>query len=112
MSERRDGFGVVTRDVGLDPTISGSAKNVYLVLALHRDFETSEAYPSVGLIATALGVSTRTVQRGLDELEEHGVIRKQARFRGGRQTSNRYVLQDAIARRPGGRLRLVEEEEG
>lgn len=100
--ERNDAFGIITKDVIMDPMISTTAKAVYCVLAVHRNSETGNCFPSVETMAKGLGLSTRTVRRCLDELEQAHVIRRDKRFREGRQTTNQYVLIDAVARRTKG----------
>lgn len=94
-------FGVVTSDVALDPSISPTAKAVYLVLAVFRDRETDECYPSNRYLAAALGISERTVIRALRELSEGGVIRRVSQHREGRQVNSLTVLTDAVPKRPG-----------
>lgn len=100
MSERQeDGFGVVTKDVALDPTISTTAKAVYLTLAVHRAGDFGRVFPSIATIMGALGISRATAKRALVELEGARVLKRVPRFVEGRQTSNEYVLSDAVAKR-------------
>lgn len=97
--ERNDGFGIVTKDVMLDPLIGTTAKAVYAAISTHRNTGTGDCFPSIETIATGLAISRRTVQRCLDELETHHVIRRDKRFRDNRQTTTQYVMIDAVARR-------------
>lgn len=101
--ERRDWFGTVTGDVAHDPTISVTAKAVYLSLSIWRNQETNECFPSNKTIAAGLGVSERTVIRAIVELEQAGVVHRIPQFRDGRQVNSLTVLTDAKAAWRGGR---------
>lgn len=96
---REPAFGVVTSDVALDPRISATAKALYLVLAVFRNRETDECYPSNGYLAKALGLSERTVTRALTELVDSGVIERVPQFRDGRQVNSMTRLVDAVPKR-------------
>lgn len=102
MTRRDEWFGTVTGDVAFDPTLKPSAKTVYLVLVMYRNAETNECFPSNETIASHTGMSTRSVIRALVELEEAGVVQREARYRDGRQTTSLTILTDARARRHGG----------
>lgn len=72
---------------------SATCKAVLLVLANYADEEDS-SYPSANRISSMTQLANSTVRKALDELEEDGVITREARTRGkdGGQTSNRYVI--------------------
>lgn len=57
--------------------ISPNAMNVLLHLVMHWWQANKNPHPSQKAIAYKMGVSTRTVQRALYELEEHQIITKQ-----------------------------------
>lgn len=57
--------------------ISPNAMNVLLHLVMHWWDANKNPHPSQKAIAYKMGVSTRTVQRALYELEEHKIISKQ-----------------------------------
>lgn len=63
--------------------------------------EEGTCYPSVQLLATYCGVSTRTVQRAIKRFEASNLLKVTTRRRpGGLQSSNCYHLQDAKEVRP------------
>lgn len=62
---------------------------VYAALGVHAD-ENGECYPSQSTIAAMLGVSVRTLQRHLDEIESSGFVVRLSR----KGTSNAYRLTD------------------
>lgn len=57
--------------------ISPNAMNVLLHLVMHWWDANKNPHPSQKAIANKMGVSVRTVQRALYELEEHQIISKQ-----------------------------------
>lgn len=86
------GYGVVPRYIGLDPSISQAAKLVYYVLSCYVNGEQT-CYPSHETIAGHLSMAVSTVQRGLRELRELGVVKWEGRSIGaGQQGSNKYTL--------------------
>jgi DNA-binding Lrp family transcriptional regulator len=81
--------------VWITEAASGSACRVYALLAgQYADWTTGEgARPRVATIADRLGVSTRTVQRALRELEALGAMVTEKRLDArGHQTSNGYTV--------------------
>lgn len=73
---------------------------VYLVLALHVDYDTGVCWPSRQTIATEAGVSLSTVKRSLARLAQLGAIEiEHRRDAAGDATSNLYRLPYAINRR-------------
>lgn len=99
MTARKDWFGTVTAGVAFDPDLTTNAKAVYLVLVMYRNRETDSCFPSNKTIAARLGVSERTVIRGMVELANAGVIERTPRFEDGRQISSLTTLTDAHDRR-------------
>lgn len=66
------------------PTTDPTAKLVLLVLADHAGDDGRDAFPSVAKIARAAGVTERTVQRHLRDLEAAGLIVKGDGEKAGR----------------------------
>ncbi len=68
------------------------AKLVYIYLYDRMDKE-RKAWPGINTIAKDLSVSRSTVKRAVRDLENAGLIRKEAHYReNGSETSNRYYL--------------------
>lgn len=68
------------------------AKSVYVYLRDRSD-ASGVCWPGIKTIAGELGLSTRTVQRALDDLEDAGlIVKKQRRRKNGSLTSNLYRL--------------------
>jgi DNA-binding MarR family transcriptional regulator len=57
-------------------TLDANTGHVALVLAVHYVNGRHEAWPSQTELAAVTGLSRRTVQRALDELEEHGMLER------------------------------------
>lgn len=69
-------------------------EKLVIINLLSRADKNMNCFPSVKRIAEDCGISTRTVQRALKELEEGGFIKKESRFhKKGGQRSNYYYLQ-------------------
>lgn len=71
---------------------SASAISVYTVLAMYRNSQTSDCYPSKATICERTGLTSNTVGKALKELESDGAIKVEKRFFGRSQTSNLYTL--------------------
>jgi len=69
-----------------------TATTVYLVIKAYSNMTAGYAFPSLETIAEGAGVSTRTVQRSIEVLEEFGYIEKKTKI--GR--SNIYKLREKI----------------
>lgn len=67
-------------------------KLVLLMLANYADDEHS-AFPSYAHLADLCECTERTVKRAIKELQDQGLLEVQRRFKDGRQTANRYVIQ-------------------
>jgi hypothetical protein len=67
------------------------AKLIYVRLADSAN-DAGECWPKRRTIARDCETSVRTVERKIEYLVEHGFVAKSARFRGGRRTSNLYIL--------------------
>ena len=66
---------------------------MYLKNRANKD---KSCFPAIGTIADSLSLSRRTVCRALDDLEQAGFVRREARWRekGGRSSNLYYVLDD------------------
>lgn len=71
-----------------------AAKAVLLALT-HFDGPGGRIIPSIGRLSHMAGCSRRTVNEALGWLERQGWIVREQRRRGGRQTTSRYVVQQA-----------------
>lgn len=71
---------------------SASAIAVYVVLALHRNNDTSTCFPSKSRIAEKAGLADNTITKALRELVNGGAIKIEERYNGKTQTSNLYTL--------------------
>ena len=81
-------FGTVYAHHDLSPR----AKAVYIYL-LDRADQEGRSWPAISTIALDLSLSRSTVQRALHELERHGLITKESRWReNGGRSSNLYSL--------------------
>ncbi len=74
--------------------ITHRAVAVFMYLK-NRAGEDGECFPGVNTIARDLHISYRTVYRALNDLERHGFVKREERWRdtGGRSSSS-YVLLD------------------
>lgn len=68
------------------------AKLVYLYL-YDRKNKDNVTWPGLNTIARELSLSRSTVKRAIQDLEQAGLVRKEAHYRqNGSATSNRYYL--------------------
>lgn len=68
------------------------AKLVYIYLHDRMDKD-HKAWPGLNTIARELSLSRSTVKRAIQDLEQEGLLRKEAHYReNGSATSNRYYL--------------------
>lgn len=73
--------------------LGASCTVVYLSLCRHADNNTQQCFPSMKLIATENGISTKTVERATKKLEEWGIICVQrGKKEDGTQANNIYIL--------------------
>ena len=71
--------------------MSPTTRLVAVALADHVNEATNECWPSIETICRRVRRQRRQVRRCLRELEAAGVIRRDARYDRGRQTTNRYI---------------------
>jgi Helix-turn-helix domain len=74
------------------PELSGTARRVALELLNHADRTTGKAWPSEARLATALGVTDRSIRRAKVELAEHGLLTWQRRGTSKAGRTNLYAL--------------------
>ena len=78
-------------------TIGPLALGVYTVLARHAHRKTGECWPSIGRLASLLGVARNTIKAALRTLEAAGLILlKRRRDPAGDCTSHLFTLLDAV----------------
>jgi len=83
-------FGTVYARYDLSPR----AKAVYMYL-LDRANRAGQSWPAIPTVAHDLSLSRSTVQRALKELEGHGLLQREPRWRenGGRSSNLYYVVE-------------------
>ncbi|AYF32312.1 helix-turn-helix domain-containing protein [Vreelandella alkaliphila] len=74
----------------LPSEVKAPARLALMLLADYAD-EQHASWPSINTMALEMGCSVRSVQRAVDLLEEHGLVRVETRqAKNGRQMSNLY----------------------
>ena len=71
-------FGIVSDEVVKDPSLSLRAKGLYALLCSYAD-KNRQCYPKINTLAEFSGVSRRSIERTIIELESKGYLRKQGR---------------------------------
>lgn len=71
-------FGVVHAEVIRDPGLSLRAKGIYALLCTFADKE-RVCFPSINTLSELSGVSRRTTERTLKELEEKNYVKREGR---------------------------------
>ena len=90
------GYTNIKNPVLFDEYLSTRAKIIYFQL-LARDFNGDKiSYPNQNTIAKENGVTPKTVQRTMKELEEAGLIEIKHRY----NSSNLYILKEITNRYP------------
>ena len=75
-----------------DEELPHRARTVYMYLRDRSDAE-GKCWPGIKTIAAELKLSRSTVKRAVADLEKHGYLMKEHRFRGnGSYTSNLYTI--------------------
>ena len=72
-------FGVVDTEVTQDPNLSLRAKGLYALLCTYADKD-RRCFPSIATLAELSGVTRRTIERTLTELEEKTYVTRNGRF--------------------------------
>ena len=68
-------YGIVSRNIILDPDIKPSAKALYAVLACYSSKERT-CYPSISTLSNDLNVSESTIKRLIKELKTKDLIKR------------------------------------
>jgi len=76
----------------LPDSVKAPARLALMLLADYAD-EQHASWPSINTMALEMGCSVRSVQRAIDLLKKHGLVKVESRqAMNGRQMSNRYFL--------------------
>lgn len=89
----RGAWGVVSKDIMRDPSISPQAKGLYALLATYADHKTRECHVGRERLAADLGVSVRSVSIWMKELLDNDALDRQYR---GLARSRKTRLHDFI----------------
>lgn len=84
------GWAALPVKVCQDPTLSPTAKAVFMALASHAD-KSGEAHPKGATLAEAVGVTRATIDRALEVLRERGLVTWEVRP-GGRGRQRFYTV--------------------
>ncbi len=71
-------YGIVSRDIILDPDITLQAKGLYSALACYANKERT-CFPSISTLSNDLNVSERTIKRLIKELKTKNLIKRMGR---------------------------------
>ena len=72
-------FGIVYTEVMHDPDLSLRAKGLYSLLSTYTDKQ-RRCFPSIKTLAELSGVTRRTIERTLNELEQKTYVRRNGRY--------------------------------
>jgi DNA-binding MarR family transcriptional regulator len=76
MKKKKRRFGIVDADVMQDPDLSLRAKGLYALLASYAD-KNRRCFPKINTLAEYSGVSRRTIERTLNELENKNYVTRE-----------------------------------
>lgn len=71
-------FGIVNEEVVKDPGLSLRAKGLYALLSSYAN-KNRTCYPKINTLAEFSGVSRRSVERALNELEQKGYVTREGK---------------------------------
>jgi DNA-binding MarR family transcriptional regulator len=71
-------FGIVSRDIILDPSITPQAKALYSVLACYANKQRT-CFPLISTLSNDMNVSQRTIKRLINELKSKDYIKRVGR---------------------------------
>lgn len=98
-------FGTFQRDMfesGLAAEIGANGFIIWVAIKTHADFNTGVAWPSIRRLAAITGLSDKTVQKVIKELEQANLLRIVQS--GNQRTSTRYIARERLDVRLGNRL--------
>ena len=87
-------FTMVYNDFLMSKLLTPDAKLVFIYLGMHSDNSTGRSFPSLNTLAKETGLSKRTVQRCLSELQEKGAVSVEHRSNDRGTQSNLYTIYD------------------
>ena len=87
-------FTMVYNDFLRSKLLTPDERIVYIYLKMHSDNNTGKSFPSLNTLAREIGLSKRTVQRCLSELQDKEVIRVEHRSNEKGTQSNLYTIYD------------------
>lgn len=87
-------FTMVYNDFLHSDVLSPTEKMLFIYLKMHSGNGTGQSFPSLATLAKETGLSKRTVQRWLAEMEDKGVITKEHRMSSRGNQSNLYTIRD------------------
>lgn len=87
-------FTMVYNDFLKSKLLTPDARLVFIYLRMHSDNNTGRSFPSLNTLAKETGLSKRTVQRCLSELQEKGVVHVEHRSNDRGTQSNLYTIYD------------------
>lgn len=98
-------FGTFQRDMfesGLVSEIGANCFVIWIAIKTHADFNTGKAWPSIRRIAEITGLSDKTVQKALKELQAAHLLKIVQT--GNQRQSTRYIARERLDVRLGNRL--------
>lgn len=90
-------FGTFQRDMfesGLVSEIGANCFVIWIAIKTHADFNTGTAWPSIRRIASITGLSDKTVQKALKDLQTHHLLKVVKT--GNQRQSTRYVARERL----------------
>lgn len=87
-------FTMVYNDFLKSKLLTPDARMVFIYLRMHSDNSTGRSFPSLNTLAKETGLSKRTVQRCLSELQEKGAVSVEHRSNDRGTQSNLYTIYD------------------
>lgn len=98
-------FGTFQRDMfesGLVSEIGANCFVIWIAIKTHADFNTGTAWPSIRRIASITGLSDKTVQKALRDLQAAHLLK--VTRSGNQRQSTRYIARERLDVRLGDRL--------
>lgn len=98
-------FGTFQRDMfesGLVSEIGANCFVIWIAIKTHADFNTGTAWPSIRRIASITGLSDKTVQKALKELQTAHLLKVVKT--GNQRQSTKYIARERLDIRLGNRL--------
>lgn len=87
-------FTMIYNDFLKSELLTPDERLVYIYLKMHSDNNTGRSFPSLNTLARETGLSKRTVQRCLSELQDKGVVGIEHRRNDRGTQSNLYTVYD------------------